>query len=187
MPGRTPQEAVQAFLRPFTEGLKLLEGHARITVTPRSPYRKGVVYRWSLNDERGLELSNTGTFYASMNFEVIDSVPAEHDEEHQGLYRCTTRGYNYKLSTPRGADLWRMHWHPVGTSPEKGPHLHLPPDLTRHLPTGRFTFEHALTWLAEYDAPLRVAPDEMKRRLAELEAPHILHRTWTSNPGEARG
>jgi len=108
-------------------------------------------------------------------------------KEHQGLFRCSTRGYNYKLSTPRGADLWRIHWHPDGASPARGPHLHMPPDLERHLPTGRSTFEHAVAWLVEYDAPLRCGTGEVKGRLAELEAPHLLYRTWTASPGEPRG
>jgi len=97
--------------------LRLFDGVARLTVAPRPPFRKGARYRWSINAENGLPLGAAGTFYASMNFEVVDSVPADHDDEHQGEYRCSTRGYNYKLTTARGADLWRLHWHPEGDSP----------------------------------------------------------------------
>jgi len=187
MPGRTPADAVAAFLEPFREGIKLLDGHARITATGRHGYRKGARYSWSLNGEGGMHLRQTGTFYASMTFEVVDSVPDEHDDEHQGPFRCSTRSYSYKLSTPRGADLWRMHWHPDGRSPAKGPHLHLPPDLDRHLPTGRSTFEQALCWLIEFDAPARCNSADAQARLAELEAAHLLHRTWNISPGEPRG
>lgn len=138
-----------------------------------------------LNCGNGVELRQIGTFYASMQFEVVESIPAEHDEEHQGEYRCSARGYNYKLATPRGSDLWRVHWHPDGPSPAKGPHLQ--PDLDRHLPTGRITFENAVEWLVEYDAPLRCSADEAKARLAELQAPHLLYRSWATSPGERRG
>jgi hypothetical protein len=56
--------------------------------------------------------------------------------------------------------------------------VHLPPDLNRHLPTGRLTFENALEWLIEYSAGLRVPIDQAKARLAELEAAHMLYRSW---------
>jgi len=186
MPGRTPEEAVHAFLDPFRDALGLFKGVAKLAVAPRS-MRRGGSYRWSINAEQGVELGSIGTFHASMNFQIVDSVPSEHDEEHQGRFRCSSRGYNYKLQTPRGSDLWRMHWHPDGVSTEAGPHVHLPPDLKRHLPTSRMTLEHALGWLIEFDAPLRVSMDEAKARLAELEAPHLLHRTWSDRPGEPRG
>src|SRR5215470_779160 len=84
MPGRTPADAVAAFLRPFAEGIKLLDGYAKIVVMPRPPYRKGIRYGWSLNGESGMTLPQTGTFYASMTFEVVDSIPAEHDEGAPG-------------------------------------------------------------------------------------------------------
>jgi hypothetical protein len=129
-----------------------------------------------------MKLAQTGTFYASMRFEIVDSDPSEHDEDHQGDYRCSARAYNYKLSTPRGADLWRMHWHPMGVSPSKDPHVHLPPDLDRHLPTGRMTFENALSWLIEFDAPLRVSRDDALAEIAQTEAPHVLYRTWSTKP-----
>lgn len=183
MPGRTPEDAVRAFLTPFQAGLCVLDGHAKITIAgKKGPFRKGHVYEWSLNSHNGMKLAQTGTFYASMHFEVVDSTPDEHDEEHQGCFRCSTRAYNYKLSTPRGSDLWRMHWHPEGVSPAKGPHIHLPPDLDRHLPTGRMAFESALVWLIEFDAPLRIDRDEAKNKVAELEAAHLLYRTWSNVP-----
>lgn len=77
-----------------------------------------------------------------------------------GPVRCSSRSYNYKLTTPRGAYLWRVHWHPTGVSPVKEPHLHLPPDLNRGLPTGRLTFEKVIVWLIEFDAPIRVSREE---------------------------
>jgi hypothetical protein len=181
MPGRTPAEAIKAFLEPFRSALTVLDGYARISKPP-GPYRKGGIYTWTLNDADGMSLGHSGTFYAAMTFAVVDSDPARHEPGHQGAYRCSTRGYNYKLATPRSADLWRMHWHPEGKSAVKGPHLHLPPDLGRHLPTARFTFEHAVRWLVEYDAPLRCTAREAKDLLAELEVPHLLYRSWSGSP-----
>lgn len=186
MPGRTEDDAVRAFLGPFQRGLKMLEGHAKLTIGgKKGSYRKGQHYEWSINGGAGMRLAQIGTFYASMRFEIVASNPAEHDEEHQGSFRCSTRGYNYKLSTPRGADLWRLHWHPVGVSPAKEPHIHLPPDLDRHLPTGRITFEKTIMWLIEYDAPLRSERDQALAELYEVEAAHLLHRTWSDTPPSA--
>lgn len=183
MPGRTAEDAVRAFLGPFRDGLCVLDGYAKITIAgKKGPYRKGQTYEWSLNAHAGMQLAQTGTFYASMRFELVDSNPDEHDAEHQGNFRCSTRAYNYKLATPRGADLWRMHWHPEGVSPAKEPHIHLPPDLDRHLPTGRMALETAIVWLVEFDAPLRIDHDEAKNKIAELEAAHRLYRTWSDAP-----
>jgi len=186
MPGRTPDDAVRAFLSPFQRGLKVLDGHARLTVAKRGSYRKDQVYEWSLNSNGGMQLGQLGIFSASMHFEIVDSDSTQHDAEHQGAFRCSTRAYNYKLSTPRGSDVWRLHWHPVGKSPAKEPHIHLPPDLDRHLPTGRITFEKALVWLIEYDAPLRVDRDEAVAVLAQEEASHLLYRTWSEAPPAGR-
>ena len=183
MPGRTPPEAVDVFLAPLRQAVAILDGYAQLTVNPpRGGYRKGTEYIWSLNGEAGLQLDGGGTFFASMRFVVVDSDPAQHDEQHQGRYRCTTRGYNYKLRDPAGRDQWRLHWHPVGLSPAKGPHQHIRPDLKRHLPTGRTTFEDAIVWAIEYGAPIRYPRDEAIQRLALIEAPHKLYRTWSDIP-----
>jgi hypothetical protein len=179
MPGRTPDDAVRAFLAPLQRGLKVLDGHAKLTIAKKGSYRKGRSYEWSINSEAGMRLGRIGTFYASMRFEIVDSKPEEHDPEHQGEFRCSTRGYNYKLSPSAGDDHWRLHWHPVGPSPIKGPHIHFPPNFDRHLPSPRFTFEQAITWLIEFDVPLRVSREEALAELAEIEAAHVLHRTCT--------
>ncbi|MGH3863832.1 hypothetical protein [Actinokineospora sp.] len=185
MPGRTPEEAVDQFLGPLRRALKVLDGHARITLAAKGGFRKGQPYEWTLNAGQGMSLTQTGTFFASMRFEIVDSNPDEHDEGHKGKFRCSTRAYNYKLATPRGSDLWRIHWHPVGVSPAKEPHIHLPPDLGRHLPTGRITFEKAIAWMIEYDAPLRLERDAALAELAEVEAGHLLNRTWSDRPRES--
>jgi hypothetical protein len=90
------------------------------------------------------------------------------------LYRAFTR--------PLRSDDTRLHWHPVGPSPIKGPHIHFPPNFDRHLPSPRFTFEQAVTWLIEFDVPLRVSREEALVELAEIEAAHVLHRTWSDTP-----
>lgn len=110
-------------------------------------FRKGVTYGWCINgtrdgDDRGMRLKGLGTFYASMRFEIIDADPQRYEKP----LRCTTRAYAYKLTNRKGADLWRMHWHPVGHSIEKYPHVHIPPDLDAHMVCPRMTVEKAIQW-----------------------------------------
>jgi hypothetical protein len=173
---------VRVFIDPLRTALSVLDGHARVTIARHGTYRMGVEYAWALNAGDGMALGSVGTFYASMRFQIVPSNPAHHDEDHQGEYRCTTRGYNYKLTEPDGTDLWRIHWHPVGHSPAKGPHQHLPPDLKRHLPGGRTTFEDAIMWVMEYGGPLRCDRGEALNTLAVSDATHRLYRTWHSTP-----
>lgn len=187
MPGSTPRAAVQAFLEPFKEGLRLFDITAVIAVTEPVRADPDKIYTWVVNRGGGTVLTDVGTFFASMKFQIVHSDPNQHDQEHQGVYRCSTRAYNYKLTLRSGTDLWRIHWHPGGVSTESGPHVHPGTNLKLHLPTPRLTFENALAWLIQFGAPLRTSADEARIRLAELEASHLLYRSWSVAPNEPRG
>jgi hypothetical protein len=176
MPGRTAAEAVSAFLEPLREALKLLDGVTNLSVSPKGGYRRGVTYGWVLNAGAGVRLGRAGIFTASMQFEIIDCDPSTNEYGHP--LRVSTRYYNYKLTLPEGGDAWRMHWHPGGVSDVEFAHLHLPPDLRRHLASERMTLEKAIQWCAQHDAPLTCDPDEAANRLMMIEAPHRLHRSW---------
>ena len=62
-----------------------------------------------------------------------------------GSWQARTAGYIYELSTRTGEAILGFHWHPSGSSPEVGPHLHVygrtePVSLRKaHLPTGLVT------------------------------------------------
>ncbi|MFI7075622.1 hypothetical protein [Micromonospora sediminicola] len=73
--------------------------------------------------------------------------------EGYGPYRVTTRGYDYSVRQTDGAAVIDYHWHPVGLSHEKRPHLHLGSSQLRadavlsnkqHILTGRLTFESVI-------------------------------------------
>lgn len=178
MPGDSPQEAVTAFLEPLRDALAVLDGRGVITVSSRhGAWVKDKPYSWVLNAGNGMRLQGVGTFHASMQFQVIDTDPDTNDLGKR--LRVTTLGYNYKLEQPDG-DLWRMHWHPDGVSDVREPHLHVPLDLSMHLPCDRMTFETAIRWCIEYGAPLLCAPQEAEEQLLLSEMPHKLHRTWAS-------
>ena len=176
MPGRTPQEAVGAFLDPLREALKVLDAVTKISVAHKGGFRKGVEYAWVLNRGSGARLGNAGTFVAAMSFEVIECDPDKNEFGHP--YRVSTGSYHYKLRGLNGQDLWRMHWHPKGNSPVTYAHLHLPPNFKRHLACERTTFEKAILWCVEYGAPLTCTAEEAADRLLLLEATHRLHRSW---------
>lgn len=178
MPGRTPCDAVEEFIAPLREAVRILDGVGRLMVSPKGGYRKGVRYSWVLNGADGMDLGAAGWFIASMEFEVIDADPAKNEYGHP--LRVTARSYHYKLRGRDGTDQWRMHWHPAGRSRVTGPHLHLPPDLKQHRPTGRMTLENAVGWCMESGAAVTTESAEKARQeFALIEAPHRLHRSWT--------
>lgn len=184
MPGRTPAEAVRAFLEPLQSALAVL-AHGKISTRGGQNPRVGTPQQWSLNDGGGVELLTDNaeglTLYAAMYWQVI-----EDERDGYGPYRVTTRGYDYSLVQGDATEVWAMHWHPSGSSWERLPHVHLgdvlfadtaPVSSKSHLRTGRMTFETAVRWCFQFGAePLA---DDWDDRLTLAEAPHILHRSWS--------
>jgi len=176
MPGRTPQEAVAAFLEPLREALKVLDAVTNISVAPKGGYYRGGRYAWVLNGSRGASLGSAGTLFAEMEFEIVDCDPDSNEFGHP--LRVSTRSYHYKLRAPDGSDHWRMHWHPEGNSPVTWAHLHLAPNHKRHRASERMTFEKTISWCAADEAPLTCTLAEANNRLSLTEAPHRLYRSW---------
>jgi hypothetical protein len=177
VPGRNPQQAVAAFLDPFREALRVLDGVGKLSLSPKGGYRLGQRYSWQLNGAEGMDLGPVGLFIASMEFEVVDADPGKNEFRHP--YRVTTGSYHYKLRGRDGKDQWRIHWHPDGRSRVRVPHIHRPPDLKQHWPTGRMTFENAVAWCIESGAAVRGGDNQQARnQLAVIEAPHLLYRSW---------
>jgi hypothetical protein len=115
-----------------------------------------------------MSLGHSGTFYAAMTFAVVDSDPARHEPGHQGAYRCSTRGYNYKLATPRSADLWRMHWHPRARARSRAR-----------------TFTCHRTWVGTY--PPRGSPSSMPSVVGGVRRAAALHRPRGQRPAGRAG
>lgn len=178
MPGRTPAQAVEAFLEPLRDALRVLGGVAKILVSPKGGFRKGERYSWILNGASGMDLGVAGRFIAEMEFEIIDTDSTKNEFGHP--FRVTTRSYHYKLRGRDGVDQWRMHWHPEGRSRITTPHLHRPPDLKQHWPTGRLTLENAIGWCVESGASVTCdSTQQAQERPTLIEAPHRLYRSWT--------
>lgn len=187
MPGRTPAEAVKAFLEPIEKALACV-ATAKITV-PRGGLSPQVEqhHQWTINDGAGVELLTDGPdlfLFAAMYWKVITD-----ERDGYGPYRVKTLGYDYSLVQGENTELWAIHWHPSGRSWEKHPHLHLgdallartaPVSSKTHLFTGRMTFENAIRWAVDFGAePLY---DDWQDRLTLAETPHMLYRSWSATP-----
>jgi len=193
MPGQNPNEAVKNFLAPLQVAIGCIT-QAHISV---SSYRQYVVEEerdWMLNSGEGVVLKRRWAtdenrpfqqldFFASMWWKVI-----EDDRDGYGPFRVTTVGYGYSLLGD-DRELWAMHWHPNGQSDVRYPHIHLGDIVLsgkatvtskNHLPTSRMTLEAAIRWAIEWGAePVR---SDWEDRLLLAESPHLLFRTWSSNP-----
>ena len=69
----------------------------------------------------------------------------------------STRAYRYEVNDAQGQELLAYHWHPLGKSRWKRPHLHVSdgPLAGLHLPTSRVSLESLLRLLL---AELEVRP-----------------------------
>jgi hypothetical protein len=187
--GRSPQEAVSAFLHPIQQAASLLGSCKIVGSRSYASPRLGDTHHWNLCGGDGVAIRHADPqsharlhFYASMSWRAI-----EDDREGYGPFRVTTSRYDYQL-TLEDAELWALHWHPEGESDVVYPHVHLGSRLLdatsgvsnkAHLPTGRMSFESAVRWVIASGG--RAAKSDWEGRLALAEAPHLLYRSWTQN------
>jgi len=194
MPGDSAAAAVSEFVGPLQQALSCIATGKITTRRGGSRPKVGDEQQWSLNDGGGVTLKRNAAlrrqqrgaleFHAHMWWRVIEDA-----REGYGPYRVTTTGYDYSLVSGESDEVWAMHWHTVGTSPELKPHLHLGDTLLAehatvtsgtHLRTGRMTFETAIRWCIAFGAePLHA---DWEDRLALAEAPHLLFRSWSADP-----
>lgn len=179
MPGNSPYEAVDAFLKPLQRAISCL-GSAKISTSPRGKHQPEMLHGWTLNDGAGMAVQTRdgggrlGVFKASMHYEIVLS-----DDRHEGKWRVSTRGYAYELVGAGDQKTWSMHWHPVGRSGITSPHFHLPPyGEHQHLRSSRHTLEAAVQWCIEMGG---AAVDGWEQVLAETEGVHKLWRSWSDD------
>ena len=146
-------------------------GPGKIVTSPGGMSDTKFDHSWTLNyPGSGMVFSGGFCFRASMSYRFV-----EHDEG----WRVTTLEYIYELSC--GDEfLWSSHWHPVGSSPETRPHLHVAipgaGDENVHRPVGRMTFEDAVEWVIGSGVePVR---DDWEDVLTRSKEVHIRYRTW---------
>lgn len=176
MPGRTPREAVKAYLEQLQKNISIVsQGVLRVSNYDMLE----AVSVLTLLDPT--PLSGRPDLYLSFTQQYkIVKVP------ENGPFRVTTLYYSYAIETQDAQEIVGYHWHPDGVSPVRFPHLHLGPaarvgmeDLRRkaHLPTGRFAFEEVVEFLV---ATFGVEPDRTlwQEIVDKTKSVFARHKTW---------
>lgn len=99
-------------------------------------------------------------------------------------------GYMYSVDGQDGRELIAYHWHPVGASHFKAPHLHIgTPALApsgvftagSHFPTGRLSLERFIRFVI---TDLRVPPHRASwdKDLQLSEGVFEVYRSWSTTP-----
>ncbi|MFY1688044.1 hypothetical protein [Plantactinospora sp. WMMB782] len=195
MPGRTPYEAFSAFVTPLADALKCVTW-PKVATSPGGTALLDRKHNLHLTGPQGendgyllLRGEDDLEFRARMFYQII-----EDRREGYGPYRCTTLGYDYSVRKPDGAAVVDYHWHPIGLSHERRPHIHLGssqlrPDAVlsnkQHMLTGRTTLESVIRNLIGLGVRPRY-PD-WAAQLDICEGPHILYRTWTNDYEQETG
>lgn len=174
MPGRTPRQAIDAFVGPLQAAVSSVTSEILIT--------RG------RDDTDVLELSIGGrgaarirgehdlTFEARLFFTV---VPATGEAARAGPLRCHTVGYQYEFRLHEGVRFLAFHYHPA--RPPSFTHIHVyetaPVDLTKvHIPSGRVSLEAVIRLaITEFGVEAR---DGTLDELAESERVWETWRTW---------
>jgi hypothetical protein len=155
VPGKTPREAVKAYLEPLQKNVAIVcKGVLRA-----NNYDK-------LDQVSVLTLEEPAPLHGRPNLYVsfTQQYKIIKDSEN-GPYKVKTLYYSYAVETESAQEIAGYHWHPEGVSPVRFPHLHLGPaaliareELNRkaHFPTGRVAFEEIVEFLI---ATFGVEPD----------------------------
>lgn len=181
MPGRTIPEAVRNYLEPLQRSVSCLAGVGKI-VTSSRVVKVGDFGTWILNGPEGMQLPNFGTLHAQQRYEVVETDP-EHRLANSGEnFRVSTREYLYKVQIAAGDHTMMWHWHPVGNSPERRPHIHPSFNQKAHMPSGRMAIEDVIEGCIALGA--KESRDDWQKVLMESGGLHKLHRTWVDEPGD---
>ena len=181
MPGRTAPDAVRAYTAPLQAAVSCLQGVGKIVLSKRV-HTYGDQGAWILNGEGGMRLEGCGTLFAIQRFELVPTTADVHPDYEQMPYRVSTREYAYRIRLePEGQEM-RWHWHPVGHSPERRPHIHPPFNLKAHIPGPRYAFEDVIEGCIALGAAR--GRDDWQETLRASAALHKKHQTWTNDPAE---
>jgi hypothetical protein len=142
VPGRTPREALHAYVDPLQRALSCVTNavlkHEGCDPLDTEKVLTTVPIATPLRAETRFFIS------VVQHYRVVEDATS-------GPFRISTAYYKYTLEDEEGDEILGYHWHPDGSSPYTRPHLHLGhgarigrPDLeivNTHLPTGRVALE----------------------------------------------
>ncbi len=138
MAGRTPAEAVNAFIESFGKAVSSLTS-AVVNVGGGGYHPSPEPHVLILNDGSAIRLSGDLFMFVSQRYRIVEDV------EPRGPWKVAVVGYVYSLENAARQELISYQWHPAGRSPVTFPHFHLGPASRvgeervgrAHLPTGR--------------------------------------------------
>lgn len=146
-------------------------GPAKLVLT-RSGSEPDTDLAWLLNGKDGMQLRDDLLLQAAMYYKIVRT--------EAGQWKVSTRSYQYDLM--RGSEpIFSLHWHPVGVSRYRDPHLHFWPHgsdastMREHLPTRRMTFEDAVEWTIAIGAQPR---GDWQNILETGRNTHIENSSW---------
>jgi hypothetical protein len=182
LPGRTPREAVVAFLEPLKDTLSCI-ARAKITLSRDGWGMIGRIHGLTLNKDQPVTLKCQPTLLLRLG--MLYEIVRTEERPERGLWRVSTRGYMYEMQTASGELVWSYHWHPQGTV--GSPHAHfgqtqLAPDAIlshkAHHPTGRISLESVIrVCIADYG--VTALRSDWAETLALREADFETHRSWS--------
>lgn len=182
MPGNSPGEAVDNFLRPIKAAIECLgSGHLHYRDHPPLD----TVQTATLNAGEGIRVPAAGAHAPTLRVTIeLHFIPVYcPEDEIRGPYRCRSASYILALYDANDREMVSFHWHPIQTaSPFLKPHMHVGeasmPQLERlHVPTPRITVEEFLAMAIEsFGAQPRIVgwPD----RLRQSRERHEQYRSW---------
>jgi hypothetical protein len=183
--GRSPAEAVQAFLAPLQQALACLT--PTVLNVSGGYYVADRPHALTLGDGDPVMLSGDHalSLAVAQNYRLVEF------EGPRGPWKVQTTAYFYELRRS-DEELLVYHWHPRGASPFTNPHLHIgsgaelgfAPLEGAHVPTGRIALEEILR-LAITELGARPRRSDWEEVLERTQAGYEAWRTWpTPRAGE---
>jgi len=143
VPGATPKEAVEGFLRPLRRVVSCVTPHIPNVRSGYHPSDRP--HTVVIGDGRPVALAGPGLLNLRLaHYYRIIRVP-----DDRRPWKVRTAGYLYALDDSNDQEIIAYHWHPEGNSPMLFPPLHLGAGAgcqraeltTAHCPTGRVPVE----------------------------------------------
>jgi len=133
VPGKTPKEAADTFVKFLRETLSCLSDHY-VTAFQQSEKLYKVYYEPYAKVQDG-----AGKQYLVSITQIFRAVPAPNEPKQ---FKAKTQEYSYTLLNEDGDEIVSYHWHPNDPG-VKYPHLHVhQPAVKRiHFPTSRVPLE----------------------------------------------
>ena len=154
MAGKTPRDAIDAFLEPLKETLACVCPQHYGHIAYRGPDSDGL-YALVVNRLQPVPLRREDG--SRLLFDVRQMFRVVEAEGLRGPYKVSTAAYLYQISREDGRELLAFHWNPHGRGKVTTPHVHIGPvveqaaEIVRglHIPTGRVSLEAVVRFLID--------------------------------------